>query len=65
MDLLTPLIWIAFYLLFLVAIRRYLLHRTRVDRGVMLVFASTAGLFALSLVNVALLRGAKRNSIDG
>jgi PAS domain S-box-containing protein len=52
MDALTLLIWVAFYSLFFVSIRRFLVHRSAVNRGVMLVFASSAALFLLSAVNL-------------
>jgi PAS domain S-box-containing protein len=51
MDALTLLIWVAFYALFFFSIRRYLRHRSPVNQGLMLVFSSTAALFALSAVN--------------
>jgi PAS domain S-box-containing protein len=51
MDALTLLIWVAFYALFFVSIRRYLVHRSAVNRGVMLVFASSGALFLISAIN--------------
>jgi PAS domain S-box-containing protein len=51
MDILTLLIWAAFYVLFGVSIRRWLQHRDPVELAVVLVFSSTAALFALSAVN--------------
>jgi PAS domain S-box-containing protein len=52
MDALTLLVWVAFYALFFVSIRRYLVQRSPVNRLVMLVFSSTAALFLLSAINL-------------
>jgi len=54
MDLLTLLIGAAFYVLFAVSIQRYLQHRGALELAVVLVFTSTAALFLLNLVNIAL-----------
>jgi PAS domain S-box-containing protein len=51
MDVLTPLIAAAFYVLFAVSIWRYLQHRGQLELAVVLVFTSTAALFAVSFVN--------------
>jgi PAS domain S-box-containing protein len=51
MDVLTPLIAAAFYMLFAVSIWRYLQHRGQLELAVVLVFTSTAALFAVSFVN--------------
>ncbi|HUP54820.1 MAG TPA: ATP-binding protein [Methylomirabilota bacterium] len=51
MDVLTPLIAAAFYVLFAVSIRRYLKHRGPLELAVVLVFTSTAALFAVSFIN--------------
>ena len=46
MDALTLLIGLAFYLLFIASIVRYLRHRGALELAVVLVFSSTAALFA-------------------
>ena len=51
MDVLTVLIVIAFYFVFAASIRRYLQHRGVVELAVVLVFSSTAALFAIAAVN--------------
>lgn len=51
MDALTLLIGAAFYVLFAVSIRRYLLHRGALELAVVLVFSSTAAIFAVAIVN--------------
>ena len=51
MDVVTLLIAAAFYVLFAVSIRRYLQHRGPLELAVVLVFTSTAALFAVSMVN--------------
>lgn len=51
MDAVTLLIAAAFYVLFAVSIRRYLQHRGQLELAVVLVFTSTAALFAVSMVN--------------
>ncbi len=51
MDVLTPLIAAAFYVLFAVSIWRYLQHRGQLELAVVLVFTSTAALFAVSFIN--------------
>ncbi len=51
MDVMTLLIWVAFYGLFGVSIRRYLTHRASVELAVVLVFSSTAALFAVSAID--------------
>ena len=51
MDVLTLLIAAAFYVLFAVSIRRYLQHRGQLELAVVLVFTSTAALFAVSMLN--------------
>ena len=51
MDVLTLLIAAAFYVLFAVSIRRYLQHRGQLELAVVLVFTSTAALFAVSMIN--------------
>ncbi len=51
MDLLTLLIGVAFYVLFAASIRRYLQHRGPLELAVVLVFSSTAAIFAIGLVN--------------
>ena len=63
MDPLTLLIQVAFYVLFAAALWRYLRRPTQLDLAVVLVFATTAALFAISILNqfagpdvVALLR---------
>jgi PAS domain S-box-containing protein len=50
-DVLTLLIAAAFYVLFAVSIRRYLQHRGQLELAVVLVFTSTAALFAVSMLN--------------
>jgi len=52
MDVLTLLIIAAFYLLFFASIARYLRTRDPLELSVVLVFTSTAALFAISAVNV-------------
>jgi PAS domain S-box-containing protein len=54
MDLVTLLIGAAFYLLFAVSIRRWAKHRGEVELAVVLVFSSTAAIFASSTINLAL-----------
>ena len=63
LDPLTLLIQVAFYVLFAAALWRYLRRPTPLDLAVVLVFATTAALFAISILNqfagpdvVALLR---------
>ena len=51
MDVLTLLIAAAFYVPFAVSIRRYLQHRGQLELAVVLVFTSTAALFAVSFIN--------------
>jgi PAS domain S-box-containing protein len=51
MDVVTLLIAGAFYVLFAVSIRRYLQHPGELELAVVLVFTSTAALFAVSMVN--------------
>ena len=51
MDVLTLLIAAAFYVPFAVSIRRYLQHRGQLELAVVLVFSSTAALFAVSILN--------------
>ena len=51
MDLATLLIGAAFYVLFAVSIQRYLQHREALELAVVLVFTSTAALFAIGVVN--------------
>lgn len=51
MDVLTLLIAAAFYVLFAVSIRRYVQHRGQLELAVVLVFTSTAALFAVSMLN--------------
>ena len=51
MDVVTLLIAAAFYVLFAVSIRRYLQHREALELAVVLVFTSTAALFAVSMIN--------------
>jgi PAS domain S-box-containing protein len=51
MDVLTLLIAAAFYFLFAVSIWRYLRHRGQLELAVVLVFTSTAALFAVSFLN--------------
>ncbi|MEA2578677.1 MAG: two-component system, OmpR family, phosphate regulon sensor histidine kinase PhoR [Chloroflexota bacterium] len=51
MDVVTLLIAAAFYVLFAVSIRRYLQHRGALELAVVLVFSSTAALFAVSMIN--------------
>ncbi len=52
MDILTLLIVIAFYVVFAASIRRYLQHRGVVELAVVMVFSSTAALFAIAALNV-------------
>src|SRR6478609_2750437 len=54
MDLVTLLIGAAFYLLFAVSIRRWANHRGELELAVVLVFSSTAAIFASSTINLAL-----------
>src|SRR6478735_4654161 len=63
LDLLTLLIQVAFYVLFAAALWRYLRRPSPLDLDVVLVFATTAALFTISILNqfagpdvVALLR---------
>jgi PAS domain S-box-containing protein len=51
MDIITLLIGGAFLVLFAASIRRYLRHRGAIELAVVLVFSSTAGIFALAIVN--------------
>jgi PAS domain S-box-containing protein len=51
MDLVTLLIGAAFYLLFAVSIRRWAQHRGPLELAVVLVFSSTAAIFAASTIN--------------
>ena len=51
MDLATLLIGAAFYVLFAVSIQRYLQHREALELAVVLVFTSTAALFAIGVIN--------------
>ncbi len=51
MDLATLLIGAAFYVLFAVSIQRYLHHREALELAVVLVFTSTAALFAIGVIN--------------
>ena len=51
MDLLTLLIQLAFYVLFAAALWRYARRPTPLDLAVVLVFATTAALFAISIAN--------------
>ena len=52
MDVLTLLIVVAFYLLLAASIRQYIRHPHALELAVVLVFASTAGIFAISAFNV-------------
>src|SRR6187549_323930 len=52
MDVLTLLIMAAFYLLFFASIARYLRNRHPLELSVVLVFTSTAALFAISALNL-------------
>jgi len=52
MDVLTLLIMAAFYLLFFASIARYLRTREPLELSVVLVFTSTAALFAISAMNL-------------
>ena len=65
MEPVTLLLQVAFYLLLGVALWRYAHRRNAVERAVVLVFASTAALFTLSLVGAALpdLRDAIRPAV--
>ena len=54
MDLVTLLIGAAFYLLFAVSIRRWAQHRGALELAVVLVFSSTAAIFASSTINLVL-----------
>jgi PAS domain S-box-containing protein len=51
MDLVTLLIGAAFYVLFAASIRRWLQHRGPLELAVVLVFSSTAALFAIGVIN--------------
>src|SRR4051794_35031227 len=51
MDLLTLLIWVAFYVLFAASIRQFLRRRGSLELAVVLVFASSAGIFLVSAVS--------------
>src|SRR6186997_2509175 len=52
MDVLTLLIMAAFYLLFFASIARYLRHRHPLELSVVLVFTSTAAIFAITTANL-------------
>ena len=52
MDVLTLLIMAAFYLLFFVSIVRYLRNRHPLELSVVLVFTSTAAIFAIAAINL-------------
>ena len=52
MDVLTLFIVVAFYLLLAASIRQYIRHPHALELAVVLVFASTAGIFAISAFNV-------------
>jgi PAS domain S-box-containing protein len=52
MDVLTLLIMAAFYLLFFVSIARYLRNRHPLELAVVLVFTSTAAIFAIAALNL-------------
>jgi hypothetical protein len=54
MDLVTLLIGAAFYLLFAVSIRRWAQHRGALELAVVLVFTSTAAIFAATMLNLVL-----------
>ena len=54
MDLVTLLIGAAFYSLFAVSIHRWANHRGELELAVVLVFSSTAAIFASSTINLAL-----------
>src|SRR3954451_14449518 len=51
MDVFTLLIQAAFYLLFAVSIVRWVRHRGALELAVVLVFSSTAAIFAVSILN--------------
>lgn len=51
MDLLTLLISVAFFVPFAASIRRYVEHRGSLELAVVLVFSSTAALFAVAVVD--------------
>ncbi|CAN5594307.1 hypothetical protein BH20CHL7_BH20CHL7_19160 [soil metagenome] len=51
MDILIVLIMGAFYTLFVTSIVRYLRHRQPLELAVVLVFSSTAALFAITVIN--------------
>lgn len=51
MDLLTILIWIAFFGVFAASIRQYARRRESLELAVVLVFSSTAAIFLISLAN--------------
>ena len=52
MDVLTLLIMAAFYLLFFASIARYLRNRHPLELSVVLVFTSTAAIFAIAAINL-------------
>ena len=52
MDVLTLLIVVAFYLLLAASIRQYIRRPQALELAVVLVFTSTAGIFAISALNV-------------
>lgn len=52
MDVLTLLIVVAFYVLLAASIRQYIQRPQALELAVVLVFTSTAGIFAISAVNV-------------
>lgn len=52
MDILTLLIMAAFYVLFAASIVRYWQHRDALELAVVLVFSSTAAIFAISVLNL-------------
>ena len=52
MDVLTLLIVVAFYLLLAASIRQYIKRPQALELAVVLVFTSTAGIFAISALNV-------------
>ncbi|HEU0244642.1 MAG TPA: ATP-binding protein [Candidatus Limnocylindrales bacterium] len=54
MDVVTLLIAAAFYLLFAASIRRWTQHRAALELAVVLVFSSTAAIFAASMINQVL-----------